>query len=420
MISNILFFVIIIILILCVGFFTSSETAYLSLSKLKVRHMEENGVKGSKIVARLKANMDRLLTTVLVGTNFLNSLVSALATAFVVKIFGGGGVGLPTLVTAFFITTFGQIIPKTLAGINPEKIACFTALALSILEKIFFPIIWLFERLSHSVIYIVEKIIKPRENLVTEEELKTLIEVGEREGTIEKDESKMLNKIITFNNLNVSDIMRHRSLVSSLEINSDYNTVIEEYKKTGYSNIIIYKENQENVVGVLNYKSLLFSSQNTDLEYGFISKLMDEVFFVPGTFNVIELLQKFRSNGEKFAVVLNEQGEMQGIVTMEDIIKVVFGRMTDENHYDSLPAEDKIKLINHNTFLVPGELKIEDVNEILGLKLDSEDMNSIGGWLLEQFGHLPSIGNAITKDNVLFTVDDVYQRRITSIRIKKS
>ena len=202
--------------------------------------MEENGVKGSKIVARLKANMDRLLTTVLVGTNFLNSLVSALATAFVVKIFGGGGVGLPTLVTAFFITTFGQIIPKTLAGINPEKIACFTALALSILEKIFFPIIWLFEKLSHSVIYIVEKIIKPRENLVTEEELKTLIEVGEKEGTIEKDESKMLNKIITFNNLNVSDIMRHRSLVSSLEINSDYNTVIEEYKKTGYSNIIIY------------------------------------------------------------------------------------------------------------------------------------------------------------------------------------
>jgi len=420
MLSNILFFIVTIILILCVGFFSSSETAYLSLSKLKVRHMEEKGVRHSKLVAKLKGNMDRLLTTVLVGTNFLNSLVSALATAFVVKIFGGGGVGLPTFVIAFIITTFGQIIPKTLAGINPEKIACLSAAILLMLERIFFPVIWIFERLSYSVVFVMEKLIKPGETLVTEEELKTLIEVGENEGTIEKDESKMLNKIIKFNNLDVSDIMRHRSLVSSVEINSNYESVIQEYQKTGYSNIIIYKENVENVVGVLNYKTLLFSSQNTDLKDGFISKMMDEVFFVPGTFSVIELLQKFRSNGEKFAVVLNEQGEMQGIVTMEDIIRVVFGRMTDENSYDNLPPEEKIKLITHNTFLVPGELKIEDVNEILGLKLDSENMNSIGGWLLEQFGYLPSIGNAITKDNVLFTVDDVYQRRITSIRIKKA
>ena len=420
MINNILIIILLLILILFVGFFTSSETAYLSLSKLKVRRLEEEGRKGAKTVAKLKRNMDRLLTTVLIGTNFLNSLVSALATALVIKIFGGGGVGVPTLAIAFFITTFGQIIPKTLAGLNPEGIACFSAAVLSSLEKILFPIVWLFERLSHIVVKLVEKIMKPGQSVVTEEELKTLIDLGETEGTIEKSESKMLNKIIKFNDLIVSDIMKHRTLLSSVEINSTYDEVIEEYIKTGFSNIVIYKEEQENVVGILNYKNLLFCSQKIDLQPGFISKIMDEVMFVPASFSIIDLLTKFREDERKFAVVLTEQGEMLGVVTMEDIIRIVFGRMTDENSYDNLPPEEKIKLISHNIFLVPGELKLEDINEILGLNLESDDMNSLGGWLLEQFGYLPSIGNVITKDNVIFTVEDVYQRRITSVRIKKS
>ncbi|MCR4900163.1 MAG: DUF21 domain-containing protein, partial [Treponema sp.] len=187
---------VIFVLILCVSFFTSSETAFISLSKIKLRRMQEEGKRNSKIVAGLKGNMPRLLTTVLIGTNFLNALISALATALVVKVWGGGGVGLPTLATAFIITTFGQIIPKSIAARDPEKITLFSSVPLFMMEKIFFPVVFLFERLSHAAVWLVEKIIKPREHIITEEELKILIDVGEKEGTIEKNESRMLNKII--------------------------------------------------------------------------------------------------------------------------------------------------------------------------------------------------------------------------------
>ena len=232
---------IIFLLILCVGFFTSSETAYLSLSKLKLRSMLEERKKHAELVAKLKANMGRLLTTVLVGTNFLNTLVSALATSLVVKTFGGGGVGLPTIITAFFITTFGQIIPKTIAGLSPEKITCFSSVPLRVLEIALFPVITLFQGLSKSAVWIVEKIIKPKEAIVTEEELRTLIDVGEKEGTIEKSESKMLNKIIKFNDLNVSDIMKHRSFVSSVDFNSTYEETSAEFLRTGFSTLTVYK-----------------------------------------------------------------------------------------------------------------------------------------------------------------------------------
>ena len=412
---------IIFLLILCVGFFTSSETAYLSLSKLKLRSMLEERKKHAELVAKLKANMGRLLTTVLVGTNFLNTLVSALATSLVVKTFGGGGVGLPTIITAFFITTFGQIIPKTIAGLSPEKITCFSSVPLRVLEIALFPVISLFQGLSKGAVWLVEKIIKPKEAIVTEEELRTLIDVGEKEGTIEKSESKMLNKIIKFNDLNVSDIMKHRSFVSSVDFNATYEETTAEFLRTGFSTLTVYKNEPENVVGVINYKKILYANaeQVESKEEAFAGRMMSEVFFVPGTFSVIDLLQKFREEEHKFAVVLTEQGEMSGIVTMEDIIRVVFGRMTDENSYDSLPAEDKIQLVAYNTFIVPGELLLDDVNEILGLHLESEDMNTIGGWLLEQFGYLPSPGNVFVLDNVIYTVEDVFQRRIVSIRIRK-
>lgn len=419
MIKIILTLLLIFILILCVGFFTSSETAFLSLPKLKLRRMQEEGAKHVNFVTRLKNNMDRLLTTVLIGTNFLNSLVSALATALVVSIFGGEGIGLPTLATAFFITTFGQIIPKTLAGMYPERFTSFSSVILYALENIFFPVVWLFSKLSSGVVFIIEKIMKPPQSGVTEEELKTMLEVGETEGTIEKNEHIMLNKIIAFNDLDLKDIMKHRSFVSMVSDEATQDEVIEEFLRSGFSTLTVYRGTKENVVGVLNYKNVLYNSNGCDTGFGYAGRMKKEVLFVPGTFSVLDLLKKFRRDEHKFAVVLTEQGETAGIVTMEDIIRVVFGRMTDENAYDTLPAEEKIQLVSLNNFLVPGDVKLEDVNEILGLNLESEEMNTIGGWLLEQIGYLPSSGTVFVKDKILFTAEDVAQRRIQTVRIMK-
>ena len=415
---DIITFAAIVLLIFFVGFFTSSETAYISLSKIKLRRIQEEGKKKARVVAKLHSNMPRLLTTVLIGTNFLNALISALATALVVKIFGGGGVGLPTLLTAFVITTFGQIIPKTIAGRYPERKCLSSSVPLLVLEKLFFPVVFLFERLSHGAVWLVEKIIKPREHLITEEELKTLIDVGEKEGTIEKNESRMLNKIIKFNDLSATDIMKHRSFVSMVSTQATYDEVVKEFLESGFSTLTVYKGQIENVVGIINYKKVLYGNDDFDKGEGFAGRLMDDVLFVPGTFSALELLQKLREDENKFAVVLDEQGQTAGIVTIEDIIRVVFGRMTDENSYDNIPAEEKIQLVSANTFVVPGDLKLDEVNSILHLNLKSEEMNTLGGWVLEQFGYLPSAGMVVVKNKVLFTVEDVVQRRITSVRIR--
>ena len=266
--------------------------------------------------------------------------------------------------------------------------------------------------------WLVEKIIKPREHLITEEELKTLIDVGEKEGTIEKNESRMLNKIIKFNDLSATDIMKHRSFVSMVSADASYQEVVDEFLSSGFSNLTVYKDEPENVVGVIHYKQVLYGNENADTGVGYAGRIMDDVLFVPGSFSALELLQKLREEENKFAVVLNEQGQTAGIVTIEDIIRVVFGRMTDENSRDNIPAEDKIQLVSANTFVVPGDLKLDEINSILHLNLESEEMNTFGGWVLEQFGYLPSAGMIMVKNKILFTVEEVNQRRITRVRIR--
>ncbi len=408
------------ILILCVGFFTSSETAYLSLPRLKLRSMVEQGRRNAKKVAALKANMDRLLTTVLIGTNFLNSLASAIATALAIEILGSKGTAIAPFITAFFITTFAQIVPKTAAGLHPDAFTCFSSIPLMVLEKLFFPIIWIFEKLSHGAVVLAERFMKPDGVIVTEEELKTLIDVGSHEGTIEKDESRLLNKIIKFNDLLVHDVMKHRSQVSMIKKEAAYEEVINQFLTSGFSTLTVYSGNRENVVGVLNYKKVLFCSEDIDRGEGFAGRQMTDVLFIPGTMSVLDILQLFRTSEHKFAVVLDEQGQTDGIITMEDILKVVFGHMSDENAYDNTAPEDKVELVSLNTFIVPGDMKIDDANEILGLALESDEMNTVGGWLLEQFGYLPATGTVLIKDKNLYTAEDVSGRRIVSVRVKKS
>ncbi len=406
-----------ILLILCVGFFTSSETAYLSLNQLKVRRMIDEKHKNARLVEKLKGNMDKLLTTVLIGTNFLTSFTSALVTALVLMVLGDSRLNnLVPFITAFFITTFGQIVPKTVAGIYPEKIASFSSQPLRLLEIIFFPVILIFQKLSSSVVKLAEKIMKNSDPIITEEELKTLIALGEKEGTIERGESRMMNRLIKFNDLCVHDIMKHKNFVRMLNYDDDFEQMVLRFDKYGYSIMPVYKENQDNIVGIVDYKTVLYAENTVTA-----GKIMQKVNYVPGTFSVLEMLNRFRQEEYRFAVVLNEQGQTSGIITMEDIIRMVFGRMTvEENLYNQVAPEEKIKIISQNTILMPGEMKIEEANEILGLDLVSEHFMTIGGWILEQFGHLPSTGEIIIHEKTIFQIEEILQHRIVTVRVIKN
>lgn len=402
------------ILVSFVAFFSSSETAFLSLHKMQIRRMIQERKPKARLVSRLKDDMDNVLTTVLIGTNFVNSLASALATVLAVQLAGDGALGISTLAISFFITVFGQIVPKTLAGMHPEKTAARSSVAIFTLKKIFFPVVWIFTQISHFAVFMAEKILKPVDSGITPEEIETLIQMGEKEGTLEKRESLMLKKISSLGDVSVSDITHHRSMVAMVEENANLNEVMDEFLKSGYSIICVYKETVEDVKGILSYQDVLYASSETE---GFARRMMKPVAFVPGTLSLTELLEMFYREGKSFAVVLDEAGGTTGVVTMTDIMKVVFGRMSDENRHEEIPPENRIKVISPKEFILPGDLKLEDVNNLLQLNLESEFYNTLGGWVLEQFGTLPSTGQVLIHKKNLFIVDEQVNRRIMRVKI---
>lgn len=416
MIKNIFLICILLFIVWLVAFFAGTETAYLSVTKIKLRQMIKDGKKNAKTAAKLRNNIDEFLTVILIGINFLNTLGSSIATMLAVSLVGNSGVGIATITFTALTVIFGEIIPKTVAGRYVEETVCRHAVPLLILEKVFFPIVWFFSAISKGIVYLSKNVLKDDTPLVTEEELHTLLDVGAQEGTLEASEKTMLDKIFSFNDLTVHDIMKHRSFVKSVCVSDDRKTIAEMFVKTGLSMLPVYENEKDSIVGVIHYKSVLLSSEK-DFGENYARRIMKSVLFVPETFTALELLAKFKKDGTEFAVALNEQGVMDGVVTVDDIQRVVFGRMTDDDK-SKVPAENRIKLVAANEFIVPGDMKLEDVNSILKLNLESDEYMTLGGWLLEKFGYLPSTGEIFNWKNCLFFVEDQAQRRILQVRIK--
>ena len=408
-----------IFLVWLIAFFAGSETAYLSMTTIRARKMLCARKPGAKRVARLRADMDSLLTIVLVGINFINTLASAIATALAIELVGNKGVALATAAITFFVTVFGEIIPKTVAGIedNTDKIAARNAIPLEFLMKLFWPIVWVFSKVSKATAFVAAKIWKEDDAIVQEGELKTLIQAGADDGALEKSEKNMLNKILEISDLTVHNIMKHRSLVTYLNESDTRARVIEAFKNSGYSHLPVYKESKENVTGVLYYKDVFFE-RNVPGAF-FIVDFMSAPLYVPETFSVIELIQTMIKENRSFAVALDEQGCTAGIVTLDDVMRGLFGRMSDAgNKHQEVPAEERIKIISSKEFLLPGDMRLNDINAILNLNLSSEDYDTLGGFLMEKFDALPSSGEAVRIGRALFVVEDQSQRRIKMVRIK--
>lgn len=408
-----------IIFLLAVGaFFSMTETAFTSLSRIKVRQLQKEKARHADLIAKLRSNLDELIATVLIGTNFVNTFNSAVTTAFAVKVFGAEYVSAATAVILFLVIIFVEIVPKTFAAINTETAVKNTAIPVYLIKAVLYPVVKTFCLFTRFIDFAEKKIFKSKRVLVTEDELKTLIEVGEKEGTLEQSERKMLERLFEFSDLNVHSIMRHRSLVKYISTESSLDEVIAIFQTTGYSRIPVYENDVENIVGVLHFKSVLFASPLITASKDFIKICMAEPAFVPETMSAIDLLKKFKKEKINFAVAVNEYGGMAGIVTLDDILSEVFGRITDEHGTVEVSPEDKITVIGTNEFIVPGDMKLDDLNDVLNINLSSETFDTLGGWLLEQFDELPPVGKTHKKNGVLYIVEDQSQRRIQTVRIK--
>ena len=400
------------------AFFSATETAFTSISRISVRQMLKENAKNSIRVYKIKSELDQLISTVLIGTNFVNTLNSSIATAFAIKVFGAEYVSFATAAITILVIVFAEIIPKTFASFNQKTVVQNSAVPILIIQKIFFPVIWLFFQFTTLLDFLEKKIIKAKRPLITEEELKALIAIGENEGTLEQDERKMLERIFEFSDLRVHNIMRHRSLVRHIYASDSFENVIKIFEETGYSRILVYENDSEEIVGMLYFKDVLFADKKICSCNDFVRQCMRPVLFVPETLSVIELLKKFKAEKNNLAVAVDEYGEMTGIVTLDNILHEVFGRITDEHGMVDVPPEKRITLVGVNEFLVPGDMKLDDLNNVLYMSLSSENFDTLGGWLLERFDELPAVGSVYKKDGTLFIVEDQSARRIQTVRIK--
>ena len=378
-----------------------------------LKDKEKNAVK----VSKLKTNLDRLISTVLIGTNLVTTLASSIATAYAVQVFGPSAVSLTSAIMTILIIIFSEIIPKTYAALKPKQVAQSSAIPILILQTLLFPIVWIFDRLSDFINFFEKKILKTKTQLITEEELKTLLAIGENEGTLEEGEKKLLDRIFEFSDIHVRDIMKHRSLVKYIDVHDDIDSVIKMFN-SGYSRLPVYENSPDNIIGVLHYKSVLFANSAITQSKDFVKICMRQVMFVPESISAVELLQTFKRRKDNFAVAINEYGSMSGIVTMDDILKEVFGHITDEYGMTEIAPEERITVVNTKEFLIPGDMKLDDFNDIMKMNLDSESFDTIGGWLLEKFGELPSTGAAFKDTNAVYMVEDQSARRIQLIRLK--
>ncbi len=418
------------ILVAIVAFFAASETAFLSITKVTLKQMlkeeKHNGKKNpSRKVAFLKKDTNKLLSLILIGINFITSLASGLAATVAIKLFGEAGSAYATFVMVFILIIFGEITPKTVASVFPVATSRKFAAPLIFLQKIFFPVVWIFAKISAFFTIVLNSLWKEDKNVVTEEELKSLIDVGEHEGTLEHNEKKLLYKIFDFTDLNIRDIMRHKSLVKCVSSSAGYSEVIQAFIDSGYSRILVCGPDSEettdcsfdNVMGVIYYKNALIRSGSGDKNArNFARKCMSRVQFVPESISATEVLHKFKKEKVSFAVAVDENGCNTGIVTMDDILRAVFGRSVNPLN-DETPPENRIKAVSPCEYIVPGDMKLSDLNDFLYLKLESDNYDTLAGYLLEKFDKLPDSGEAFKENDIVFEILEQSQRRIQNVKI---
>lgn len=393
------------------GFFSSAETSMISVSKIRLRNLEDEGNKRATLALKILENQSKMLSAILIGNNLVNTSAASIA-SLIAYSFGGAAVGIATFIITFLILVFGEITPKTWATINADKLALTYAPIIALLMKVLTPVIW-FVNLFSSAILKVLGIQNPNKNQsLTESELRTIVDVSHEEGVIEEDEKDMINKVFDLGDAKAKDVMVPRVHVVMAEINSTYKDLLKIFREEKFTRIPIYKEKIDNIVGVVNMKDLLMYD---DFSHFDIEKVLRKPKFTYENKKVSQLLIEMKQSTYNLALVMDEYGEFSGIITLEDIIEEIVGDVQDE--YDGHEEENIVKL-NDKTYDVKGYLSLHDLNDYLDLDLDSEDFDSIGGLVIDALGRLPQTNDETTLPNgIHIKVLKVEKNRIESVRL---
>lgn len=399
--------VLLIVLLILSGFFSSSETALFSISKTKARHLAKSGDKAFALINKMKENPHNLLTTILIGNNLANVAAAALATSISIGLFSNYAIGLATAVMTFLILAFGEVLPKSIATRNNILIARITIFPIYWLSFLFFPILVFLNFIPK----LTGKIKKPPS--MTEEELMTFVEAVEEEGEIKEQEKELIHNIFEFDDTKTSEIMTPRA--DMFVIDADEPVQIEQIIKSGYSRIPVIEGDSDHVVGILHLKDLFMHRINSDTQIE-VRKIMDQPYFVPENKKLDRLLHQFQKRKRHLAIVIDEHGGVAGLITLEDALEEIVGEIRDETDKD----ESLIVETEKGAWLVLGKIEIDEINEHLEMDIpDTNEYDTFSGYFLDQIGKIPKEKESITSGDFCITVKKMEGLRIKELFVRK-
>jgi CBS domain containing-hemolysin-like protein len=396
------------------AFFSATETAFFSANKIKIRHLAEEGNKKAAAARRLLEQPNRLISTVLVGNNIVNIAATALATMLAIGLFGKSGAGIATGVMTVLVLVFGEITPKTLASRRAEEFVLGAGRFVNFLGVVFYPVV----RLLNSITGFLLKPFGgklPENPLVTEEEIRMLVNVGQEEGLLDEDEREMIDSIFEFDDTLVREIMVPRIDIAAVSVDETPDAVIKLVVELGHSRIPVYENTVDNIIGVIYAKDLLKPLLEGPDKMPPIRQLMRLAYYVPESKKVRDLFAELRKEKVHMAIVLDEYGGTAGLVTIEDVIEEIVGEIQDE--FDK--EEKNIEVLADGTLLVDARTSICDINELLELDLPDDEFDTISGLVFHILGRPPQEGQKVEIDNLHVVVEKVAGRRIVKLRLKK-
>ena len=394
------------------AFFSSNETALMSVNKIRLRSLADSGNKRAAMVLDVTENhTSKMLSAILIGNNIVNLSASALATSLAYT-FGGYMVSITTAVLTVAILVFGEITPKNYATLKAEKVALRYISIIRIFMTLMTPVIFIINLFARGIMFILRVDPNASAKVMTEDELRTIVDVSHEDGIIESDEKEMIYNVFDLSDADAKDIMVPRVHVTFADINNTYEELIEIFREDKFTRLPVYEGTQDNIVGIINMKDLLLYDKTESFH---IRDIMRKPHFTYEYKDISELLVEMRDSTFNIAIVLDEYGEMAGLITLEDILEEIVGEIHDE--YDE-KEDELVQQVSEREYIIEGSVSLDDVNDRLDTRFESEDYDSLGGFIIEHLDRLPEVGDeVITEDEIRLVVESLDKNRVESVHL---
>ena len=406
--SGVIQLVVLVILIILSAFFSSAETALSTVNRVRMRTLEEEGNKRAAKVNKILDNYGKMISTILIGNNIVNLSASSLATTLALQI--NLAVGIATGILTVVVLLCGEIVPKTWARISSEKLSLLYSGIIYRLMQILTPVIFIVDKMSNFILRLMHIDPNQKVNAMTENELKTYVDVSHEDGVIESEEREMIYNVFDFSDSLAKDIMIPRINMVTVSLDSSYEDVLSIFRESMYTRLPVYQEDKDNIIGLINIKDFILTGDRSAFS---VKDILRDAHYTYEFKKVSDLMYEMREKTTNVAFVLNEYGATVGMITLEDLLEEIVGEIRDEYDEDE---EELIKELAENTYLVEGSMKLDDINDAVGTRLESEDYDSIGGIIIECLDRLPEDEEEVTLPNgIALKVQGIEQNRIVKV-----